>query len=75
MMLSTAVQNTIIGNDNSLLVGMIGAVALLVTNYLVVRFAYRYPSVQQLVEGKPTLLISNGHIIPEPLVVEGITQA
>ena len=75
LMLSNAVQNAIIGNDNSPLGGMIGAVALLVTDYLVVRFPYRYPSVQQLVEGKPTLLISNGQIIPEPLVAEGITEA
>jgi len=30
LMLSNAVQNAIIGNDNLLLVGMIGAVALLV---------------------------------------------
>lgn len=74
LMLSNAVQNAIIGSDNSLLGGMIGAVALLVTNYLVVRFAYRYPSVQQLVEGKPTLLLSNGQIIPEHLAAEVITE-
>jgi uncharacterized membrane protein YcaP (DUF421 family) len=65
LMLSNAVQNAIIGTDNSVLGGVIGASALLVTNYFVVRLAYRIPKVQRLVEGKPTLLISNGQIIAE----------
>lgn len=75
LMLSNAVQNAIIGSDNSLLGGLVGATALLVTNYLVVRVAYHYRSVQRLVEGTPTLLISNGQIIPEHLVKEVITEA
>lgn len=75
LMLSNAVQNAIIGSDNSLLGGLVGATALLVTNYLVVRVAYHYRSVQRLVEGTPTLLISNGQIIPERLVKEVITEA
>ena len=74
MMLSNAVQNAIIGNDNSVLGGVIGASALLITNYFVVRLAYRIPKVQRLVEGKPTLLVSNGQIIAENLIAEVITE-
>ena len=37
MTLSNTVQNAIIGNDNSLLGGLIGAATLLVVNYVVVR--------------------------------------
>src|SRR6187401_3350952 len=40
--LSNTVQNAIIGNDNSLLGGVIGATTLLVMNYLVVRFLFRH---------------------------------
>ena len=40
--LSNTVQNAIIGNDNSLTGGLIGALALLVMNYLVVRFLFRH---------------------------------
>src|SRR4051812_35801020 len=36
--LSNTVQNAIIGDDNSVTGGVIGAVTLLATNYLVVRF-------------------------------------
>src|SRR2546422_11519901 len=38
--LSNTVQNAIIGNDNSVSGGIIGATTLLVVNYIVVRFLY-----------------------------------
>jgi hypothetical protein len=40
--LSNTVQNAIIGNDNSLTGGLIGAFALMAINYLVVRFLFRH---------------------------------
>ena len=40
--LSNTVQNAIIGNDNSVTGGLIGALTLLATNYLVVRFLFRH---------------------------------
>src|SRR5579872_6548843 len=40
--LSNTVQNAIIGNDNSLTGGLIGAFSLLAINYLVVRFLFRH---------------------------------
>jgi uncharacterized membrane protein YcaP (DUF421 family) len=74
LMLSNAVQNAIIGNDNSLAGGFIGAATLLMTNYIVVRLVYRHPKVQQLIAGKPTLLLLDGHIIPENLNQELISE-
>src|SRR5262245_56323456 len=61
--LSNTVQNAIIGNDNSLTGGLIGALALLGVNYLVVRFLFRHRRLDQLFEGKPTTLVENGKII------------
>src|SRR3982075_2185808 len=40
--LPNTVQNAIIGNDNSLSGGVIGALGLLAVNYLVVRFLFRH---------------------------------
>ena len=62
LLLSNTVQNAIIGEDNSLLGGVIGAVALLLTNYLVVRFLFRHRRLDQIIEGSPTKLIENGHL-------------
>src|SRR5271157_663484 len=61
--LSNTVQNAIIGNDNSLSGGLIGAFALLVVNYTVVRFLFRHRRLDELFEGKPTVLIRHGRVV------------
>src|ERR1700728_2900 len=50
--LSNTVQNAIIGDDNSLTGGLIGAATLLTVNYIFVRFLYSHPEVDALVEGR-----------------------
>src|SRR6202166_5138174 len=55
--LSNTVQNAIIGDDNSVTGGIIGATSLLVINYLVVRFLYKHRSLDQLIEGRADVLI------------------
>src|SRR5579884_1578311 len=73
--LSNTVQNAIIGNDNSLTGGLVGALALLAANYLVVRFLFRHRRLDQLFEGKPTVLIEHGHIIKKAMARELLTRA
>src|SRR4030081_716999 len=58
--LSNTVQNAIIGDDNSLLGGFIGAFSLLATNYFVVRFLFKHRRLDQVIEGSPTQLMENG---------------
>ena len=73
--LSNTVQNAIIGNDNSLTGGLIGAFTLLAVNYLVVRFLFRHRRLDQLFEGKPTVLIERGHPVRKALAQELLTHA
>ncbi len=72
--LSNTVQNAIIGEDNSVLGGVVGAISLLVTNYLVVRFLYGHRRLDQLVEGKPEPLIENGKVLVHRLKGDFITM-
>jgi uncharacterized membrane protein YcaP (DUF421 family) len=60
--LSNTVQNAIIGDDNSVSGGIIGATSLLAVNYLVVRFLYGHKRIDQLVEGHADVLIENGAV-------------
>ena len=71
--LSNTVQNAIIGDDNSVTGGFIGAATLLALNYAVVRFLYGHDKLEQLVEGAPDVLIENGVIQPDRLRQELIT--
>jgi len=71
--LSNTVQNAIIGDDNTVTGGVIGAATLLIVNSLVVRFLYRHEKIERLVEGEPCLLIENGGIRHEQLAKEVLT--
>jgi uncharacterized membrane protein YcaP (DUF421 family) len=73
--LSNTVQNAIIGNDNSLTGGLIGALSLLAVNYLVVRFLFRHRRLDQLFEGKPATLVEHGKIIKYALARELLTRS
>jgi uncharacterized membrane protein YcaP (DUF421 family) len=73
--LSNTVQNAIIGDDTSLIGGLIGALALFTTNYLVIRFLFKHRRLDQLLEGKPTVLIEHGRPISRNLAAELLTES
>jgi uncharacterized membrane protein YcaP (DUF421 family) len=68
--LSNTVQNAIIGDDNSVTGGIIGAATLLLLNYLVVRFLFRHEKLDRLVEGDTATLVENGVILEDRLAKE-----
>ena len=71
--LSNTVQNAIIGNDNSVMGGLIGATTLLLLNYLWTRFLFKHEKLDRLVEGDSDLLIENGKLNQDRLNKELIT--
>jgi uncharacterized membrane protein YcaP (DUF421 family) len=73
LLLSNTVQNAIIGQDDSLTGGLIGASALLIINWIVVRFLYSHPRLDKIVEGESDCLIKDGKVIHENLMKETIT--
>ncbi len=72
--LSNTVQNAIIGDDNSVTGGIIGAITLLLVNAVVVRFAFTHPGLERLVEGEPTVLVEGGRIDEQALRREQVTR-
>ena len=72
--LSNTVQNAIIGDDNSVTGGIIGAATLLIANYFVVRFLFSHRKVDRLVEGGEAVLIEHGKIVPRGMKAELITK-
>jgi uncharacterized membrane protein YcaP (DUF421 family) len=72
--LSNTVQNAIIGEDNSVSGGLIGAATLLLVNYLVIRFLFAHERVDRIVEGDPDILIDHGRIQEDHLKSELLTR-
>jgi uncharacterized membrane protein YcaP (DUF421 family) len=66
-LLSNVVQNAIIGSDNSLLGGVIGAATLVGINDLVNRWLARSARAARVLEGAPTTVIEDGRFIPRAL--------
>lgn len=64
-LLSNVVQNAVIGPDNSLLGGLIGAVTLVLVNALMNRWAVADPRVARLLEGTPTTVIEDGSVLKD----------
>src|SRR5438270_5852029 len=71
--LANTVQNAIIGDDNSVAGGFIGAASLMVTNYVVIRFLFKHRRLDQIIEGRPSVLIRDGKVCKDQLAKEMIT--
>lgn len=72
--LSNTVQNAIIGNDNSLSGGIIGAATLLTVNWLVVRVLYSSPRLNHFLGGVERTLITNGRLDVRALKKEMLSE-
>ena len=62
LLLSNVVQNAIIGDDNSLLGGLLGATILVAANSVIVRVARANNRIFHLFEGTPTVLVRDGQL-------------
>ncbi|WP_348264676.1 DUF421 domain-containing protein [Telmatobacter sp. DSM 110680] len=72
--LSNTVQNAIIGDDNSVTGGVIGAFSLLAINWFVVRLLFRSPKLTRALEGRAVVLVRDGQIDNKALKTEALTR-
>lgn len=73
LLVANAVQNGIIGSDNTVTGAVIGAVTLFAVNEVFTRVAYGSTLVTRLLEGDPTVLIQEGKPVSKALFREGIS--
>jgi uncharacterized membrane protein YcaP (DUF421 family) len=72
LLISNVVQNAIIGPDNSLTGGLIGAAFILLLNAGVTAVAYKFKFARRVLTGEPTLLVHNGVILRDKLKRERV---
>lgn len=72
--ISNVVQNAMIGNDNSLVGGMIGATTILVANFVLAYLTFRSRRIERIVEGDSTVFVQDGKILTENLKKELFTE-
>jgi len=74
LVLSNALQNAMNGGDNSVIGGMISAISLVATNWVVGLVTYKSKRTEALVEGRPEVLIHNGKLFEKALQHPKITH-
>ena len=75
LLVSNAVQNAMVGNDSSLLGGIVAAFTLIAVNLVLTRVVVRNERLASFLEGEPTLLVRDGHILEGSLARAGIRRA
>jgi uncharacterized membrane protein YcaP (DUF421 family) len=72
LLVSNAVQNSMVGPDTSLAGGLVAALTLIVLNLILTRLVLRNTDLGSMIEGEPTLLVRNGQVLDAHLSREGI---
>jgi uncharacterized membrane protein YcaP (DUF421 family) len=72
--LANTVQNAMIGDDNSVSGGVIGAFSLLTVNWILTGLLFRAPKVNEALEGSPACLIRGGVVDEAALKKESLTS-
>jgi uncharacterized membrane protein YcaP (DUF421 family) len=72
--LSNILQNAMIGDDSSLLGGLIGAGVLLSANFGLAYGVFRSKMFQRFVTGQPRILIRDGVVEKQSLVAQRLTE-
>jgi uncharacterized membrane protein YcaP (DUF421 family) len=74
LLASNALQNALIGNDNSVTGGVIGASTLFVANYVFIRLTFRHARIRRILEGRPRVLLRNGRLDRTAMDKEALTE-
>ena len=74
LVLSNALQNSMNGGDNSVVGGVLSALTLVGANWLVGYVSLRNKRLARIIEGKPEVLIHNGHVYQDVMERERLTQ-
>jgi uncharacterized membrane protein YcaP (DUF421 family) len=72
--LSNTVQNAIIGDDNSVTGGIVGAFSLLAINWIVVRVLFRSKKLTRVLEGRAAVLVRSGQLDLRAMERESLTR-
>lgn len=73
LLLSNAVQNAMVGGDNSLVGGVASAALLVLCSRLISWGTFRSARLRTWLEGTPTVLIQDGHVVQANLDREMLT--
>ena len=74
LLISNAVQNAMVGNDNSLMGGIAAALGLFIVNYIFKVISFRSSAFSKALQGEAIMLVYEGKMLDKNLEKAMITQ-
>ncbi len=74
IVIANSVQNAMVGQDTSLVGGLVAALTLLALNRAFTWLVFRHPDFRHWMIGQPVLIVRDGHFLREPMEKEGVTR-
>jgi uncharacterized membrane protein YcaP (DUF421 family) len=74
LIISNAVQNSMNAGDNSLIGGLISATSLVAINYVVGLLTFKSRKLEDIVEGRPQILVHNGLVFEDIMLDAKLTR-
>jgi uncharacterized membrane protein YcaP (DUF421 family) len=74
LVIANAVQNAMVGENTSLIAGLVAAAVILILDLVLHKAADRWEPLRNALDGEPTLLVDHGRILYENLRQEGISD-
>jgi len=74
LLLSNSAQNAMVGNDTSIVGGIVSVGVLLLINFFITKTSLRWPSFRHLIEGDPLLIILHGKVITSHIKRVGLDE-
>lgn len=74
IVLANAVQNAMVGDDNTLVGGLIAATTLLILSRIFALLISRSPAIERVMVGEPVLIVTDGKAIRPAMLREGVTD-
>jgi uncharacterized membrane protein YcaP (DUF421 family) len=74
LVIANAVQNAMVGENTSLIAGLLAAAVILVLDLLLHAAADRWQPLRNALDGEPTILVDHGKVLVENLRREGISD-
>jgi uncharacterized membrane protein YcaP (DUF421 family) len=74
LLISNSVQNSMVGDNTSLLGGLTAATSLFAVNYILKNLFFRSKKLSSLIQGSPLMLVYRGRVIKHHLLQAKITE-
>jgi uncharacterized membrane protein YcaP (DUF421 family) len=73
IVLANSVQNAMVGDDTTLMGGIVAATVLLFWNRMFTLVLERSPRLERYLVGQPLLIVNKGHLVRDRMAKEGVT--